>query len=55
MSFKNRIRCAIHCICGKPTIYGSTFVGGSITAKLDEGYIMDCNFHNDSRILSELR
>lgn len=50
MSLINKIRCAINCLRGKPTIYGVMVMEGTITVKVDSIYIMECDFYNGSGI-----
>jgi len=51
MSLVNRIKCAVNCLHGKPTLYGFTFNKGFIEAQHKNGtYIMDNKFMNGSII-----
>ncbi len=47
----SRIRCAVNCLCGKPTLYGFTFNKGYIEANSKNGTcIVNNEFMNGSVI-----
>ena len=47
----NKVKCAINCLRGRPTLYGFTFNKGCIEVKPKDGtYIVNNKFMNDSAI-----
>lgn len=47
----NKIRCAVNCLRGRPTLYGFTFNKGYIESKSEIGtYIVDNKFLHGSTI-----
>ena len=50
-SIINRIKCAINCLRGRPTLYGFTFNKGYIETEFKNGtYVVNNKFMNESGI-----